>query len=87
MQVNCGLKLISINLIFFPTMAYGLVPDDITIWSDPNWAVAGGGKVSIYVTVDNATLGGASEGCEGGQQDEWGASPSLIMACGNIQIS
>jgi hypothetical protein len=62
MRVNNGIILILITLIVLPTMVCALVPDDITIWSDPNWAVAGGGKVSIYVTVENATLGGGISG-------------------------
>jgi hypothetical protein len=62
MRVNYGIILILITLIFLPTMVCGLISDDITVWGDPNWAVAGGEKVSIYVTVENITLGGAISG-------------------------
>ena len=48
-----------IAFMLLPPIAVGLVPEDLVIWSEPGTVIAGGGKVTIYVKVENATLGGA----------------------------
>jgi hypothetical protein len=63
MKKNVGrLALFLIVWMIIPALVVGLVPGDITIWSEPAQAIAGGGDVVINVKIENDALGAAPTG-------------------------